>query len=249
MSQTETGQSSSSTTSAPAGDDPLAHLHKMSTTAGLGSGDYVAVNGTAVFALILGFFSFLAFFSEMLLIVPLGCAVASVVAFRQIRRSNGTQTGVWLIVVGLLVALACGGSVFVRSATEGMRTRADRQAIGQFKEALAKQVQAGNFSAAYAKFSDRFHQRYTEQAFSDRFKLITKYYGELKSIGWNGLAEFSPDETTGTQYAAVSLEFNFEKNPLRDTATLRKEGDQWVIENLPDMFPPPQQPGQGQQRR
>jgi hypothetical protein len=219
----------------------------MSTTAGLGSGDYVAVNPTAVFALILGFFSFLAFFSEMLLIVPLACAVASVLAFRQIRRSNGTQTGVWLVVIGLLVALACGGSVFVRSATEGIRTRADRQAFGQLKDDLTRKIQSGDFPAVYALFSDRFHQHYAEQAFSDRFKLIIKYYGPLKSIGWNGLAEFVPDETTGTQYAAISFEFNFEKNPLRDTATLRKENaklrnenDRWVIESLPDLFPPPQ---------
>jgi len=33
------------------GGDPLAHLHKMSTTAGLGTTDYVAVNGMSIVAL------------------------------------------------------------------------------------------------------------------------------------------------------------------------------------------------------
>src|SRR4051794_33910846 len=135
MSQTELDPKPSNPPPAPQGgaegDDPLSHLHKMSTTAGLGSGDYVAVNGTAVFALILGLFSFLAFFSEMLLIVPLACLVASVIAFRQIGRSNGTQTGRWIVVLALLAALASGGLVVARSATEGVRTRADRQAIDQ----------------------------------------------------------------------------------------------------------------------
>src|SRR5262245_42402152 len=114
MSQTELDPKPASQQS---GDDPLAHLHKMSTTAGLGSGDYVAVNGTAVFALILGLFSFLAFFSEMLLIVPLAAVVVSIIAFRQINRSSGTQTGRWIVVIALLAALVGGGFVVARSAT------------------------------------------------------------------------------------------------------------------------------------
>ena len=242
MSQTETDPKPSTP---PSGDDPLAHLHKMSTTAGLGSGDYVAVNGTAVFALILGLFSFLAFFSEMLLIVPLACVVASVIAFRQINRSNGTQTGRWIIVLALLAAFASGGFVLVRSATEGVRTRADRQVIGAVTEDLAKKISAGDVQGAYnTYFSERFHQRIPEAMFAERLKLLEGYYGPLQSTSWNGLAEFTDDETTGARYAIVTVQFNFAKapGPLKDTATLRKEGDKWLIENLPDLFPNPQQP-------
>ena len=92
MSQTQTdpSQTQSNPPPSPADDDPLAHLHKMSTTAGLGSGDYVAVNGTAVFALLVGVASALALMTEVLLILPLVCVIAAVVAWGQIRHSNGT---------------------------------------------------------------------------------------------------------------------------------------------------------------
>jgi hypothetical protein len=230
----------------PAGDDPLAHLHKMSTTAGLGSGDYVAVNGTAVFALILGLFSFLAFFSEMLLIVPLACLVTSIVAIRQINRSYGTQTGRWIVVIGLLAALACGGFTVVRWATEGVRTREDRQAFAQLTQDLANKLKANDYAGVYNQFSDRYHQRLPQEAFVNRLKLLLDYYGPLQSIAWNGLADFDQDETTGDRYAAIALEFNFQKgqnkSQLRDTARLRKEGDKWMIEAMPDLFPIPAPP-------
>src|SRR2546421_5328731 len=118
MSQTQTDPSQSSPTQSPAApkaplvdDDPLAHLHKMSTTAGLGSGDYVAVNGTAVFALLLGVASALALMTEVLLIIPLVCVVAAVVAWGQIRHSNGTQTGKGLVIVAMALGLGLGGFV------------------------------------------------------------------------------------------------------------------------------------------
>ena len=131
----------------------------MSTTAGLGSwGLRRRQRNYALFALILGLFSFLAFFSEMLLIVPLASLVAAVIAFRQINRSSGTQTGRWLIVLGLLAAIGCGGTVLLLSATQGLRTRADRETIAKVTVDFAQKVKNGNTQAAYDLFSDRFHQ-------------------------------------------------------------------------------------------
>src|SRR5207249_5999139 len=108
MSQTQTDPSQTPPQT-PADDEPLAHLHKMSTTAGLGSGDYVAVNGTAVFALMLGVASALALMTEVLLIIPLVCVIASVIAWGQIRHSNGTQTGKRLVIAALVLGLGLGG--------------------------------------------------------------------------------------------------------------------------------------------
>ena len=54
----------------------------MSTTAGLGSGDYVAINGTAIIAILLGVASAIVLFdSKMLLIVPLAGVVCAILAF------------------------------------------------------------------------------------------------------------------------------------------------------------------------
>src|SRR3954454_3634686 len=89
--------------SPPGDDDPLSHLHKMSITAGLGSGEYIAVNGAAVAAVLLGLASALALMNELLLIIPFTGIIVAIVALRQIRRSNRTQTGVGLVVLGLVL--------------------------------------------------------------------------------------------------------------------------------------------------
>src|SRR5688500_6062526 len=105
------------------GDDPLSHLHKMSTTAGLGSTEYVAINAPSVFALIFGLASVMAIFDNILLIIPLAGLVCAILALRQISQSNGTQTGRGLAIGGLLLSLAFGGYVVANQLTEATRTR------------------------------------------------------------------------------------------------------------------------------
>src|SRR5438105_4379840 len=91
---------------APVADDPIAHLHKMSTTAGLGSGDYVAVNPVAVFAALVGLASTLALADNVLLFIPLVGVVLAVLALWQIAHSNGTQTGRGIAWLGMILSLA-----------------------------------------------------------------------------------------------------------------------------------------------
>ena len=166
---------------APADDEPLAHLHKMSTTAGLGSGDYVAVNGTAVFALMLGVASALALMTEVLLIIPLVCVIASVIAWGQIRHSNGTQTGKGLVLAALALGLGLGGFVLGRWATEDYRTREDRKAIHQVIIDLGEKLKAGDTAGAYALFSPRFAATIDPNRFAERLKALQAYYGKVRS--------------------------------------------------------------------
>src|SRR5690348_12044880 len=113
-----TQQPETQPTETPASDptaDPaelhLARLHKMSTTAGLGSTDYVAVNTPAVIALILGLASAAVLIDPIFFVVPLAGLICSIMAISQIRRSNGTQTGLGLAALALL--LTFGFSAFV----------------------------------------------------------------------------------------------------------------------------------------
>src|SRR3954471_976134 len=97
MAEVQQEQTSPSLTSgggsAGASADPLRSLHKMSTTAGVGSQEYVEINLVAVWAVVLGLLSFLALLDNVLLIVPVIGTVFAIVALRQIRNSAGTQTG------------------------------------------------------------------------------------------------------------------------------------------------------------
>lgn len=242
MPQTETDHSASSP-SASAGDDQLSHLHKMSTTAGLGSTEYVAVNGAAVAAVLLGLASGLTLLEEFLLIIPLVCVVVSVVAWRQIAHSNGTETGKGLIVIGLLCAIGFGGFVVVRDATEGIRTRADRQAIGKVIADFGEKAKAGDFAGAYGLFSERFTQRVSQTEFSERLKFMrqSELYGKLKQVTWNGLVDFTTDESTNTRYGVAKMVVELEKTGFDDTLTFRKVGERWVIDGMNNLFPPPQQ--------
>src|SRR5438046_4707720 len=88
---------------AVADDDPLARLHKMSTTAGLGTTEYVAINPVSVTAFFAGLASGLALLDPILLAVPVLAIVLSIVALHQISRSAGTQTARGLARGGLLV--------------------------------------------------------------------------------------------------------------------------------------------------
>src|SRR5688572_26011279 len=90
-SQTSSTATASKSVSAEA--DPLHNLYRMSRTAGLGSGDYVAVNNTSVLALLLSLASLLSLLSPWVLVVCVAAIVCGVLALKQIRSSNGTQTG------------------------------------------------------------------------------------------------------------------------------------------------------------
>src|SRR4051794_24685503 len=93
--------------------DPLRSLHKMSTTAGVSSSDYVAINTAAVWAAVLGFGSFFALFETVLGIVPVVAMIFGIVALRQISRSGGTESGRLWAYIGIGLALATlGGRAF-----------------------------------------------------------------------------------------------------------------------------------------
>src|SRR5438552_7332043 len=104
-------------------DDPLAHLHKMSTTAGLGTTEYVAINPLAVATIFLGLASALALLDNTLLAIPVLALIGAIASLRQIIRSGGTQSGRGLAILGLLLALGFSGVVMARSIVQQVRTR------------------------------------------------------------------------------------------------------------------------------
>ena len=87
----------------------MSRLKKMSTTAGVGSQEYVAISPLAIVTVLTGVASVLAFLADVLLVVPLVAVVCGIIAWRQVRSSNGTQTGIGLAALGMLLALLLGG--------------------------------------------------------------------------------------------------------------------------------------------
>ena len=229
--------------------DPLASLHKMSTTAGLGSTEYVAVNPTAIFALALGVASFVTLFNEpLLLLIPLAGIVTAIIALRQIARSNGTQTGRALAVGAILLSLGFGGMVAGKTVMQTARERRDKAEIEALVQVFSKKLLAGDYQGLHGLFDRRFQERVPPGAFVDQMKFIqnTDVYGKVKAVTWTGLAEYVDDEATNSRLATAHLLWQFDKNEeVRQQAWFRKENGKWVFDDIPGLFPKPRSPGEG----
>lgn len=245
MAQVENG------TSPPAArPDPIDGLHKMSTTAGLGSQDYVAINGTAIAAVVIGLASALSLVNNVMLIVPLAGIIFAFLALRQIGASGGTQGGRGLAWAGVLLSVVFAGYGITHQVIHAQATRQDRKEIGQLINQFSLDMAAGDFEKVYGLFTRHFQQdRVDLQEFKTRLKpvQVNPLYGNLRKVVWNGLAEFRIDPRLGYQQAVALIDFDFEKTeaPLRVDAQFRKEGDQWKIDDIPQFFAKaPGQPGQ-----
>jgi hypothetical protein len=228
------------------GPDPLAHLHKMSTTAGLGSTDYVAINATSVLAVILGLASALAVVEKILLIIPLAGLACAVIALYQIGRSGGTQTGRGLAILGLLLSLGFVGYVGYQNFAKLQQEKRDQTSVEALITQFTGHVQQAEFDRAYNLFSPRFQERVKLQEFSDRMKYVQNgSWGKLQSISTSGRYAFNSDSTTGIRIAQTILLMKLDKypEPSSQEAVFRLVGGQWKIEDIPGLFPPANQQG------
>jgi hypothetical protein len=220
-------------------DDPLAHLKKMSTTAGLGTSDYVAINPLAIVTLLLGLASALVILSDIFLIVPLAGVVCGILAIRQVRDSAGTQTGRGFALAGLVISVLVAGGGMASRAVKGWGTRTDEQQIADVLSTLSKNLHDKKYHDAYLLFSDRFKARVTEQRFTDAFKsLDLPEAGGLQSISWNGVAVFDNTDS-GMRLASVGVFLRFEKSPEpgRHAMGFMKTTGPWQIDDFSIMFP------------
>jgi hypothetical protein len=227
--------------------DPLASLYKMSRTAGLGSQEYVAVNTTAVAALLLGFASSLAMVANLLLIIPLATLIIAIIAIVQIRRSAGTQTGKGLALMGLL--LAGGFVLFVggRAVMHAREARREEAAIIALIDQFGKYLSQGNYDAAWAQFSARFHERVKKDDF---VALWTRYqaddvFGKIQSMRWNGILEVEPQADTRIGKCVIVIDLPHIQAQDRELTSFRWSDDQgWQIDDIPKYFPPTPERGQ-----
>ena len=137
--------------------DPLHSLYRMSRTAGLGSGDYVAINNTSIVAMLLGLASSLALLFPTAIVVGAAAVVCGILALVQIRSSNGTETGRVFAVLGILLGLALGGRAAAKLVIANVQHRRDEAAIGQVIKQLNDHIVAKHYAEAYQSlFSDNF---------------------------------------------------------------------------------------------
>lgn len=223
--------------------DRLSGLHKMSTTAGLGSTEYVAINPVAVSAGFLGLASALALVENTLLIIPAVAVVCAAVAMWQIRAAGGTQTGRGIALAGLVLAVGLAGYVIYREATRVSSRLADEKTITELVNTFGQKVAAQKFNEAYMMLSPRFRERVKKP----QFDLLWSYVGcwepgkfTLSSITSNGRVEFEANPATGEEAARTMCILSFSGKPTDDRIEFyfhQGKDSPWTIENIPKFFP------------
>jgi hypothetical protein len=224
-------------------DDPLRSLHKMSTTAGLGATEYVAINSVAVASLFLGLASALALLENTLLLIPAVAVVCAGVALWQIRSAGGTQGGRGFAVLGLLLALVIGGVVVYRQATAVSSRLEEEKEIIALVDQFGQKIASRKFDEAYAMFQQPFRDR-VKQA---QFDLLWNYVGSwepgkfsLTSIKSNERVEFEPNPATGEELARTMCILSFSGKPTDDRVEIyfhHSPGGKWTLANIPKFFP------------
>jgi hypothetical protein len=223
--------------------DPFSHLHKMSTTAGLGSGDYVAINGTAIAAILLGVGSALVLFNlSIFLLIPLMGVITAIVAFRQISASNGTQTGREVAALGLLLSLGFGGFFGAKAIYINYRDGSDQDQIVSNVRKFGECLKANNYPEAYAMLDDRFKKRLSLGDFETGWRHMesSPIIGSVQSMDWNKLLSFDVDPVDGSRLGMGMMKLKAKPDePIRLNMIFRNEGNGWLIDQIPQMFPPP----------
>jgi hypothetical protein len=230
-------------TAAPANPDdaadPLHNLYRMSRTAGLGSGDYVAINNTSILALILGLAGVLSMLYPLLLIVSAAALVCGIMALVQIRSSNGTQSGRTFAIIGILSALGLGGLAGARLAIAGLETHREEAAIDNLVQRLSGLLVEKKYEQAYQTcFSDGFKSQFTQQEFVDRWRPFERYGGGIKSFDWGKHADIQSVRGSDVKRAAAGsvLRFNTAGEVATQNIGFSKENGEWRIEGIQSLF-------------
>ena len=220
---------------------PLAGLHKMSTTAGVADQAYVAVNNTAVVAAVLGLASSLTLFSPLMLIVPAVGLVVSVLAIRQIRSSNGTQTGMIVAIVGALLCLGFGIGVSAMEISEHNKLRQDGKIMDGVAHQLAGLLQNKKYDDAYQLFDINFQSRVNRELFDGRWNAYqSSSTGKIKTIEWNQVNPIIFDVQKDSQKIDIGdaiMNTQFENGAGKFVFRFIRVNGQWKIFGLPDVFP------------
>jgi hypothetical protein len=217
----------------------------MSTTAGLGTQEYVAVNVTAVVAMLFGLASLLAIASPVLLVFPIVGVGLSWIALRQVRHSNGTQTGGGLAILGLVLSGVIVAAIFGYQAVQQWHRSADNQALATLSQKYGECIVSGKFADAYDLFDSDFQTRVSKQQFVTQLGLIQGQgrvgAPPIESVSWNGLAVYQPnDDGTETADSVIKVHYKGIDGDARSEARFRRtSAGEWQFDSIPDHFPPP----------
>lgn len=230
--------------------DPLHNLYRMSRTAGLGSGEYVAINNLSVVALLLGLASVLALLNPILLLFVAAAILCGVLALVQIRSSNGTQTGQVFASAGILLALVFGGTTGGKMVQQRMERQQNEKKIAEAIKQLNDRIVNRQYAQAYQTlFSDKFKKDFPEDVFVSRWEGVERSAGPIESITWGERTQFDPPRGDEDRRGQASALFKFVKSERESRLgmTFVQHDGEWMVEAISEIFDAQQERQQKQQ--
>jgi len=239
-------------TQTPQPPDAIAALHKMSTTAGVATEEYVAINNLAVASAILGLATALAFIGWPFLVIGLAALLCGIWALRQIHNSGGTQGGKSLAWAGILLSMLIAGAISASSIRQYRADKNEREQIEALVSRFGNCIMTGNYSGAYALMDPEFQKKATLEQFTQVWsgQQTPQVWGALQEMASNGKVEVNVN-ADGSSYAATTalLRFQTPRQPLRLTMTFHRSSEgSWQIQQMYELFDF-RQPRQPRQRR
>jgi hypothetical protein len=251
MAETTDESRTSSTADAP---DPLAKLYHMSTTAGVGTQEYVAINVFAVISVVLGLASGLLLMGwdnptlfYVLLVIPIAGLIFAILAIAQIRNSNGTQAGIGWAIGGVLLSLIFAATVTAHHIQSNIEAEREQAAIKALVDRFGQALIAGDYAAARTMFVPQFQEQWPPELFRTQLErvLVSENLGKLQ--GARASDRIAIDDYAGGKRGVGQMIFQFEKVPNAPIgAQFEKSAADWQI-LFCDLFPPQGPGGPGRQ--
>lgn len=228
----------------PDATEALAHLKRMSGTgSAFGATEYVAINPTSIASLLLGFATLLSALANLFLFIPIVGVVCGIIAIRQIRNSNGTQSGIGLAAGGILLSLIIGGGIMAHDALAWSATQSHSRQCAQIITKFGEEIKAQHDDVIYNTMTtEMFRSNVDYGAFHGTLDSIRRNssVGSLVGFRWNGAPmEFqSLGEGNGNiamTEAVVEFSGNRESLGRQEFRLSDREGT-WKIDALPHLF-------------
>lgn len=259
ISNGETGQALPSPV--PAGPDTrqdpaMKALFRMSRTAGVGLQDYAEVNVLAVVGLILGLASFIAHAANdslAVLIIPAVAVIVCLFAAVQVLRSNGTQTGLPLAILGLLLALGFAGSNVAAHVQTNTRENQYHAELNTLVGKLRTEATTQSLQSAYDLFDARFRETVQPATFGRvlQQRMNFTFPGKpVTSVTLGDLVVYETDDSgtiTATTLLILHADGTFpDGSPIQASDTIdfkRTDVGGWRIHSIPSWFGEAKKPG------
>ena len=148
-----------------------------------------------------------------------------------------------MAILGLALSGIITAVIFCAQGLQAVHRRADQHALADLSEKYGRLIAQDKFDEAYDLFDSDFKDRVSKQAFIVRLTSLQHQtqIPPIDGISWNGLADFHPgDNGAQTADAVIKVHYRGFEGEERLAAHFRQaNGDPWLIDNIPDQFPPP----------